>query len=140
VQEIEAQCVHKTLEKSSLSGIRTEFKSPPNSSHRLPADRMANQPAIALALNPIKLAGTPLCDSKTNPTDHATKPAIIALLPTPGRACWLGKKSAIAIGTNNETSTSTNDNSKSPMIDSPENATASEPAITNPTLARVPQT
>ena len=101
---------------------------------------MANQPAIALALNPIKLAGTPLRDSKTNPTDHATKPAIIALLPTPGRACWLGKKSAIAIGTNNETSTSTNDNSKSPMIDSPEKATASDPAITNPTLNLAPQT
>ena len=101
---------------------------------------MANQPAIALALNPIKLAGTPLRDSKTNPTDHAKKPAIIAMLPTPGRACWLGKKSAIAIGTNNETSTSTNDNSKSPMIDSPEKATASDPAITNPTLNLAPQT
>jgi hypothetical protein len=101
---------------------------------------MANQPAVALALNPTKLAGTPLRDSKANPIDHATKPAIIALLPTPGRACWLGKNSASVIGTNNETSTSTNDNSKSPMIDSPENATASEPAITNPTLALVPQT
>jgi hypothetical protein len=51
---------------------------------------MANQAAIALAHNPIKLAGIPMRDSKRNPTNHATKPAIIALLPTPGRACLLG--------------------------------------------------
>jgi len=54
------------------------------------SDRIAHQAAIALALNPIKLAGIPMRDSKVNPTNHATKPAIIALLPTPGRACLLG--------------------------------------------------
>jgi hypothetical protein len=51
---------------------------------------MANQAPIALAHNPIKLAGIAMRDSKRNPTNHATKPAIIALLPTPGRACFLG--------------------------------------------------